>query len=62
MPETQIISRSSHKLINIITIAVLAVLCGAKPMARQNKIGWQNFWICPMVFPPMTPLGEYLAK
>ena len=39
MPETRIISRSSHKLINIISIAVLAVLCGADGWVAVETYG-----------------------
>lgn len=39
MPETRIVSRSSHKLINIMTIAIFAVLCGADGWVAVETYG-----------------------
>ena len=53
-----------HKLIDIIFIAICAVVAGAdtyeqiENFGKQRKDGWANFWNCPMVSLPMILLGE----
>lgn len=35
IPDPRVINRSSHKLVDVITIAILGILCGAD--------GWQKY-------------------
>ena len=55
-----------HSLIDIITITICALICGAQKLGRCGAIwqnpninGLNNSWPCPMVSLLMTPSAEY---
>jgi hypothetical protein len=57
-----------HKLIDIITIAICAVVCGAirgnisKSLANQNLTGSKTFWNYPTVSPLTIHMAVFLPK
>jgi hypothetical protein len=55
-----------HKLLDIVILAICAVICGAevgptlKNSARRNWTGSRSFWNCRMGYPRMIRLGGCL--
>ena len=54
-------AKVEHQLIDILVIAVCAVIAGAEKILRYTvaakSSGWARFWRSPMEFRPMTPSG-----
>ena len=56
-----------HKLIDIIAIAICAIICGAEGWTDMEVLGtvrWSGSkpsWSCRMEYHRMIPLGEFLA-
>ncbi len=60
VPDPRAPYNQRHKFLDIIIIAVTAILCGMdtwneiEDWAYSKKNGWKHFWNFPAGFPPMT--------
>ncbi len=68
IPDKRVVTRSSHKLVDIIAITILGVLCGADGWVGIETYGkakeeWlKTFLELPNGIPSHDPLAEYLVN